>query len=297
MRPLPRSGERGGRVVSELVAAVAVPHASHYLREVPREPQGHTAQVWRAVGAHLEAVRPDVLLMIGNDHMNTFFFDNLPLFCVGVADRTDGPHDEFGADPSYGMPQHLMPQYEVPVNADLAQHVRARGIADGFDLALTQEFSVDHSMMVPLHFLRPAMDLPIVPLWVNGVAPPLPTARRCHALGASVGRAIASWPPDARVAIVASGSISRDLGSPLGRGQRASVPDPAWAATVVRHLQRGEARRVVEEATADRLALAGNVAGELLNWIALLGAVGDRKPVLAERMGEGDASIVWRWDL
>ena len=106
-------------------------------------------------------MRPDALVVFTADHMNTFFLDNLPLFSVGVADRTTGPND--------GTP--ALPRYDVPVAEGLAAHVRERGIAAGFDLALTQEFAVDHSVLVPLHFLTPAMRIPIVPLFIAGSAP------------------------------------------------------------------------------------------------------------------------------
>jgi len=70
--------------------------------------------------------------------------------------------------------------------------VYRRGLEHGFDLSLTQEFTLDHSMLVPLHFLNPGMRRPFVPLWINGVAHPLPLARRCHLLGTMV-RDVFAW--------------------------------------------------------------------------------------------------------
>jgi protocatechuate 4,5-dioxygenase beta chain len=186
----------------------------------------------------------------------------------------------------------------VAGEAALASHVRARAIAGGFDLSLVQEFEVDHSIMVPLHFLTPDMQIPIVPLFINGLAPPLPSARRCLALGRAVGDAIADWPANKRVAVVGSGSFSLEIGGPkIPLGERAGTPDPQWARHVQDHLEHGRVDDLVEESTPARLAQAGNIGGELLNWIAMLGVVGDRKPnFIAPEIEHGHAYAAWRLD-
>ena len=77
----------------------------------------------------------------------------------------------------------------IPVDALLARHLYHSGIAASFDLALSEEFQVDHSITVPLHFLAASdgvVERPIVPVWINGIAPPLPLASRCRELGAIV---------------------------------------------------------------------------------------------------------------
>ena len=53
-------------------------------------------------------------------------------------------------------------------------------------VSLAQDFELDHSIMVPLHFLTPDMNVPIVPFFINGLAPPLPSSQRCYALGKAV---------------------------------------------------------------------------------------------------------------
>ena len=102
----------------------------------------------------LHDASPDVLVIYTDDHFNTFFLDNFPTFAIGIADQISGPND-----------QTAMPSYRVAGAASLASHVRARAVADGFDLSLVQEFDLDHSIMVPLHFLTPDMadsDRPVV---------------------------------------------------------------------------------------------------------------------------------------
>ena len=273
--------------MAEIIAGFGVPHTPFFPEIVQREgPQCETAQLYRAVAEHLEAVKPDILVIFDSDHLNTFFLNNLPMFCVGAADRTEGPNDETPA----------MPRYVVPVAESFAHHVRAVGIRDGFDLALSQEFELDHSVLVPLHFLTPRMQIPIVPVFIGGIVPPLPLTRRCLALGQAVRRAVDAWPGRERVAVLASGSFSLEVTGPNAPGNQISgAPDPGWADTVVGCLNRGATNELLEQATSERILAAGNVAGELLNWIALLGVVGERLPKFMEPQ-HGHAYGVWRWD-
>jgi hypothetical protein len=204
------------------------------------------------------------------------------MFCVGAAEQTAGPNDS----------NARIPRYVVPIREGLAHHVHRTGAEHGFDLALSQEFEVDHSVLVPLHFLTPEMQIPIVPVFVNGLAPPLPLARRCFALGQMVRAAVAAWPGPERVAILASGSFSLDVAGP-----RVGITDYAWLDTVLGCLERAQIKALLEQATAERMLAAGNVSGELLNWIALLGMVGRRRPVFLEpQRSHGHAYAVWRWD-
>jgi len=275
--------------LAEIVAAFGLPHTPSLPAQVAREgPTSETAQLFARVQHELETVEPDALVIFDSDHLNTFFLDNLPLLSVGVASSTAGPND--------GTP--AMPRYEIPVDEHLAQQVRGYGIEHGFDLGVTQEFEVDHSVLVPLHFVTPRMQVPIVPVFIAGIVPPIPQARRCLALGQAVRGAVESFPQASRVAVLASGSISLDIGSPLAPpGQIAGTADMAWLQEVLGYLKRAAVDDLLNAATTDRLARAGNIAGELLNWIALLGCIGSRKPSFLEaQAGHGDAYAVWRWD-
>lgn len=275
--------------MAEIVAGFGVPHTPMFPLLVAREgPQCETAQLYRAVGEHLDAIKPDALVVFDSDHLNTFFLNNYPNLSIGVTDQTSGPND--------GTP--ALPRYTVPVQEDLAGRLYAFGLQTGFDLALAQEFEIDHSILVPLHFLTPRMQLPIVPVFINGVVHPLPAARRCFALGQMVRKAVEALPAGSKVAVLASGSYSLDVGGHLApRGQFAGTPDVGWAETVLEHLRHGRVNDLLNEATSERLWRAGNVAGELLNWIAMLGVIGDRRPRFLEpQLRMGHAYGVWRWD-
>jgi protocatechuate 4,5-dioxygenase beta chain len=274
--------------MAEIVAAFGVPHTPTFPALVAKEgPDCETGRLYAEVAAHLDAIKPDALVVFDSDHLNTFFFDRLPILSVGIAESVKGPND-----------QTQMPAYDVPIDADLATHVRSTGIAEGFDLSLAQDFDVDHSIMVPLHFLTPRMDVPIVPIFINGLAPPLPLSKRCHALGRMVRSAIAQWPQNLCIAVLASGSFSLEIGGPkIPHGARAGTPDPEWARRVQRLMETARIDELLEEATSSRMLRAGNIGGELLNWIAMLGVIGDRKPRFIEpQIDHGHAYGVWRWD-
>jgi hypothetical protein len=267
--------------MAEIVAGFGVPHNPMAPATVEREgPESPTGKLYAAVRREIEAVEPDVLLVFDSDHLSTFFFNNLPIFCVGISDTTIGPNDT-----NSGLPRR-----SVSVNESLATEVFRTGIASNFDLARSHEFEIDHSIMVPLHFLTPSLQVPIVPVFINGLAPPLPSARRCHELGQAVGQAIRTWPSKTRVAILASGSFSLEVAGP-----RVGITDHVWMDTVMGCMSEGRIPDLLEQATTERVLAAGNVSGELFNWIAMLGAVNDRRPTSLEPQ-VGHAFGVWRWE-
>jgi protocatechuate 4,5-dioxygenase beta chain len=274
--------------MAEIVAGFGMPHTPNFPALVQREgPQCEVARLYAEVAGHVAAVAPDVLIIFTDDHFNTFFLDNFPTFAIGIAEATSGPND-----------QTPMPHCKVAVPAALAAHIRATTIARGFDISLVQDFEVDHATMVPLHFLTPHMKIPIVPIFINGLAPPLPNARRCHALGEAVRAAVEDWPHPLRVAVIGSGSFSLEIGGPkIPLGERAGTPDPEWSKHVQVLMQQGRIDDLLEQATTARMLRAGNIGGELLNWIAMLGVVGARKPYsITQQDGHGHAFGVWRWN-
>jgi aromatic ring-opening dioxygenase catalytic subunit (LigB family) len=273
--------------MAEIVAGFGLPHNPGAPALAAREgPQGETARFYAEMTKEVAAAAPDVLIIFTDDHFNTFFLDNFPTFAIGIAEATAGPND-----------QTPMPRYRVAVPGALAAHIRAGVIAHGFDVALTQDFEVDHAVMVPLHFLTPDMHVPVLPIFINCLAPPLPTAQRCLAFGKAVRDAVAAWPQPLRVAVIGSGSFSLEIGGPkIPVGNRAAcTPDPQWSQHVQDLLDAVRVDDLVAEATTARMLRAGNIGGELLNWIALLGAIGARKPAkILPQNDHGQAFVAWR---
>ncbi len=274
--------------MAKLVAGVGVPHSPHYPSQFARDGSEETPRLYRATKEHLDAARPDIIVIIANDHFNTFFFNNFPTFGIGVTEATFGPND-----------QTKMPHYNIAVPTAVARHLRDHVMDAGFDFAVVDEFGVDHAMMVPLHYLTDGVGTPVVPIWVNTFVKPLPTACRCYALGRAIRGAIDSLPGDVRVAAIGSGSFSLEIGGPkIDPGKRNSVPDIAWSRHVHSRIKGAEIDELIAEATPERMWQAGNIGGELLNWIVLLGVIGNEKPtyIADHQEKDGHAYAAWRWN-
>jgi protocatechuate 4,5-dioxygenase beta chain len=273
--------------MAELVAAAGVPHSPHYPSQFPRDGTHELAQTYRAVKAQLDAAKPDAIVVIANDHFNTFFLNNFPTFAIGVTDAASGPNDNT-----------RMPHYDFAVHSELASHVRKSGLDAGFDFAVTQDFSVDHAMLVPLHYLTDGVKIPVVPIWVNAFVKPLPSARRCYALGKMLKEAIASLPQNLRVAVLATGHFSLEIAGPrVDPGERHGTPDIEWSRHVHRRIKNAEIEQLVTEATPDQMWRAGNVGGELLNWITMLGTVSKAKPCYLADHNDEDGHAFAAWSL
>ena len=187
----------------------------------------------------LEAVQPDTLVLFGSDHLNTFFLDNYAdLSRLVLPPQTSGPNDS----------NARVPRYAVPVASSSAAQLYPSGGSGALRLAVTQEFAVDHSVLVPLHFLTPRMQIPIVPVFINGVAPPLPPARRCYALGQMVRQVVEAGRRGSKVAVLASGSFSLEVAGP-----RVGITDGDWMATGAAPIWAAPRRgALLEQATTER---------------------------------------------
>jgi len=230
-------------------------------------------------------LNPDVIIFFTCDHYNIFFIESLPIFSIGVAPSAGGPSD-----------YRELQAYEIPIASGLARHIQAHAVRSGFDVGMSQEFEFDHPVTVPLHFLTPTMQIPIVPVFIGGLMPPLPPAWRCHGLGAVIAEAVAQLPDGMRVAGIASGSFSLEIGGPLiSPHSHTGVPDLKWADRVLALMGAGQVDVLVTEANEERLSRAGNAAGELLTWIALLGMLGASSPVFLEAQRDfGHAYGAWQ---
>ncbi len=273
--------------MAEIVGAFGVPHTPVFPFFVKRDgPESEIARYFGALTAELQKLKPDLIVMFDTDHLNTFFFDNLPIFGVGVTDRFKGPVDEV----------REVPVQDIPSNADFGAHLRRTGIDAGFDLTLVQEFGVDHSVAVPLHFMTPGMSVPVVPVFINGHIPPLPRAQRAFELGRVVKCAIETYSKPLRVVTMGSGSFSLDVFGPrIAPGRTDGVPDPDWCRRVCGLLEQGDVATIVKEATEEQMQKAGNVGGEILNWIAMLGTISAKKPLFVKvQMPNGHAYAAWQ---
>ncbi len=252
--------------MAKIVGGIATSHVPAIGRAIARDQQADP--YWKPffdgfapVHRWLETARPDVVVVFYNDHGLNFFLDKMPTFAVGAAPQYAN------ADEGWGIPQ--VPPF--PGDQDLAWHLIDELIGADFDLTTCQEMVVDHALALPMALLWPDQKWPvrIVPVCINTVQFPLPSARRCHALGEAVGRAVRSWDSDQRVLFLGTGGLSHQLD-----GERAGfinkdfdlafmeslVHDPRWAT-------RYSIPELVEK--------AGTQGVELLMWLATRAALGD----------------------
>jgi protocatechuate 4,5-dioxygenase beta chain len=209
-----------------------------------------------------EAQKPDVVILVYNDHATAFDMNIIPTFAIGCAERY-APADE-------GWGPRKVP--DVIGDPDLAWHIAQSCILDEFDMTIVNKMDVDHGLTVPLSlmFNQPeAWPCKVVPLAVNVVTYPPPTGNRCYALGEAIARAVASYPEDLNVQVWGTGGMSHQLQGPrAGLNNREFdtafldklIADPATAAAIP-HI--------------DYVREAGSEGIELVMWLIARGAMKD----------------------
>jgi len=212
----------------------------------------------------LAAQRPDVVVMFYNDHGLNFFLDKMPTFAVGAAERY------CNADEGWGIPT-LAP---LRGHTELSWHLIESLVGEDFDVVSCQEMLVDHACTLPLKLFWPEGDCPVavVPVCINTVQFPLPSARRCHALGQAVGRAIARWNSDQRVAVIASGGLSHQLD-----GERAGFINKAFDLQFLESMATNP-EWATQFSVHELVEKTGTQGVELLMWLAMRGALSSAAP-------------------
>jgi gallate dioxygenase len=218
---------------------------------------------FRPVQDWLAARRPDVLFLIYNDHVTSFFFDHYSAFALGIGDEWQVADEGGGA-------RTLPP---IAGHPSLAAHVASALMAEEFDLSFFQHRALDHGCFSPLSIMlphAPAWPAALVPLQVGVLQFPIPTARRCYRLGQALRRAIESHAEDIDVAIVATGGLSHQV-----HGERAGFNDPAWDREFMDRLERDP--ETLASMTHAELATRGGLEGaEVIMWLVMRGAMAPR---------------------
>jgi protocatechuate 4,5-dioxygenase beta chain len=206
--------------------------------------------------------RPDVLVLVYNDHASAFSLEMIPTFAIGCAE-TFAPADEgFGPRP-------------VPVvegHPDLAWHIAESLILDEFDITIMNKLDVDHGLTVPLSLMfgQPeAWPVKVIPLAVNVVQYPPPTGNRCYALGEAIRRAVQSYGEDLNVQVWGTGGMSHQL-----QGPRAGLINKEFDAAFLDKLTTDpEALRRMPH--IEYLREAGSEGIEMVMWLIMRGALGE----------------------
>jgi protocatechuate 4,5-dioxygenase beta chain len=202
----------------------------------------------------LAKIKPDIAVLVYNDHGLNFFLDKMPTFSVGAAPEYRN------ADEGWGIP--TVPPFKGDL--DLSWHLIESLVEAEFDITTCQEMLVDHAFTLPMALLWPGTGgwpVRTVPVCVNTVQFPLPSAARCYKLGQAIGRAIQSYGTDERVVIIGTGGLSHQLD-----GQRAGFINKAFDLEFMEKLV-SDPQWITRYSILDLVELTGTQGVELLMWV------------------------------
>ena len=278
--------------MAKLVTIIGITHNPFMPRlfQQPQQPPG-AAKVKERIAMmrkKLAEAKPDVLITIGNDHLHQFFMDNMPPFMIGKMESYDGTfYDETR---EFGLPT-----CKLPGDPDLSDHILERALDEGVDFSYSNELTIDHSIIVPMMFVRPEMDIPIVPILTNCIAPPMPRPKRFYEVGVAIRKAIDSIPDDRRVGVLVSGHLSLEIGGP--KMFEPKFTDPNFDANAVGWIVNGNIDAAAEACAPDKVTQYGNMTTGYLNFIMMMGLANLTKPSYAEALDAGFPAIpFFSWD-
>lgn len=217
-------------------------------------------EAYQPVRRWLAAKKPDVLFLIFNDHVTSFFFDHYSHFALGIG-------NSYSVADEGGGPRALPP---VAGHARLSHHIASSLVADEFDLSFFQEKPLDHGCFSPLSMLwphEPHWPGAIIPLQVGVLQFPIPSALRCYKLGQALRRAIESYPEDLSVAIVATGGLSHQV-----HGERAGFNNTPWDLQFLDLIEKDPVA-LTQLTHADYARLGGMEGAEVIMWLVMRGAL------------------------
>jgi len=208
-------------------------------------------------------IRPDLAIVVYNDHNNAFDFTMIPTFAVGCADEFPIADEGWGARP-------------VPIvkgHPELASHMVQSMVLDEFDITIVNEMQVDHGLTVPLSLLfgePDAWPCPVIPVAVNVVQYPPPTGNRCYQFGKAIKKAVESWDEDLNVVVFGTGGMSHQI-----QGPRAGLINQDFDKAFLDALSQ-DPEKLTQISHLEYMREAGAEAVELVMWLVMRGALGDK---------------------
>ena len=242
--------------VAGVFAASHTPVMLNFADAIPVRQRDAVFAAFEDLGRRIAACAPDVLVVISDDHLHNFFFDNFPAVCIGAAESYPTPVEHW-----------LKAEHRIlPGHAAFAAHLLNEALDGEFDPSFSMELTLDHGVLTPLELAGVARTTPLVPLLINCVQPPMPSMRRCLQWGRLLRRAITSFDGAGRIAVLATGGLSHDLATP-----RMGLLNDAFDAEFVR-LLGGSDDDAVAVFAAKHVHEAGNGAEEVRTWLVARGA-------------------------
>lgn len=207
-------------------------------------------------------LKPDVVILVYNDHASAFSFEIIPTFALGCAAEFPPADEGWGPRP-------------VPVvkgHPELAWHIAQSTILDEFDMTIVNKMEVDHGLTVPLSLMFGQPDewpVKVIPLAVNVVQYPPPTGHRCYNLGKAIRKAVESFPEDLRVVVFGTGGMSHQL-----QGPRAGLINREFDTRFLDRLAT-DPESLVTMPHVEYVREAGSEGIEMVMWLIMRGALHD----------------------
>jgi aromatic ring-opening dioxygenase catalytic subunit (LigB family) len=218
---------------------------------------------FRQLSADLHAAKPDALIVVGAEHFGNFFMNNMPAFAIGMADDYEGPIED---------PEWLkIPRRHIKGNASLSRRIISE-VMQSVDVAFAEEWKFDHAISVPLHFLTPEYDIPVIPANINCQGPPLTPLHRAWAFGEALRRAADAVPE--RIALVGTGGISHWPATP-----DSGKVNEAWDHEFMARWSRNDKQALLSYTDAETYRDGGQGGFEIRTFIATAAAAGGRGTV------------------
>lgn len=204
----------------------------------------------------IEATEPDALIIVAAEHFANFFMNNMPAYCVGMAKDYEGPIED---------EQWLaIERTKVPGNADLSRRL-IEAVMHDIDVAYAEEWQFDHGIMVPLNFVTPRYDLPVIPVNINCQGPPLTPLHRAYEFGRSLRRACDAQPE--RIALLGTGGISHWPATP-----NSGVINEAWDREFLERFIDNRRDELIAYSDEQTFREAGQGGFEIRTFLAVAGA-------------------------
>ena len=231
--------------MGEIVAALGTCHTPYLFTRPPDENAQQLDQAAAAIeelGKALDESKPDVILMFGADHVETFSVTCVPSFAIVAGSRA--------------IAKFAGREHNLPIHREMAEDILNKLVVDhNFDMAYSEDAELGHAFSIPFEFLIGKRNIPVVPFFTNVYVPPLPTPRRCEALGRAIAEIVKGRKE--RVAIVASGGMSHFPGT-----TKYTSPEFDFDRWLISQMEVGNT--------------------EMLNWAVMFGAIGAQEGELID---------------
>jgi 2,3-dihydroxyphenylpropionate 1,2-dioxygenase len=248
--------------MGEIVAAVGTCHTPYMFTRPPDENPQQLDQAgasMQELGKVLDETKPDAILFFGSDHVETFSVTCVPSFAIIAGSRA--------------IAKFAGREHNLPIHREMAEDILNKLVVDHhFDMAYSEDAELGHAFSIPFEYVIGKRDIPVIPFFANVYVPPLPTPRRCAALGKAVADIVRGRKE--RVAVIASGGMSHFPGT-----KKYLHPEFDFDRWLVSQFEAGNADALLNM-TGTQLDEVGNT--ELLNWAMMFGAIGPQEGELID---------------